>query len=110
MRGSINSYDTVPRYSVDVSVLLLCVITRPFSHCDDDLLPCVTALLSELVNKEKLQQTQSGVKTMRDYAYTRVHRYALTCRGTRMTVFSQACVHRRSCEERRTVTHKNTQT
>ena len=49
MRGSINSYDMVTRYSVDLSVLFLCVITQPFSHCDDDLLPCVTALLSKLV-------------------------------------------------------------
>lgn len=49
MRGSINSYDMVTWYSVDLSVLFLCVITQPFSHCDDDLLPCVTTLLSKLV-------------------------------------------------------------
>lgn len=49
MRWSINSYDIVTGYSVDVSMLFLCVITQPFSHFDDDLLPCVTALSSKLM-------------------------------------------------------------
>lgn len=44
-RGSINSYDMVTRYSVDMSMVFLCVITRPLSRFDDDLLPCLTALL-----------------------------------------------------------------
>lgn len=43
----------VTRYSVDVSVLFLCVITRPFSQFDDDLLPCVTALLTKLVLEDR---------------------------------------------------------
>lgn len=42
MDGSVNSYDMMTWYSVDVSQLLLC-------HSDEDLLPRVTVLLSELV-------------------------------------------------------------
>lgn len=52
------------QYSVDVSVLFLCVITRPFSHFDDDSLPCVTALSSELTmeNREPGATKTSDVK------------------------------------------------
>lgn len=42
MGGSVNSYDMMTWYSVDVSQLLLC-------HSDEDLLPRVTVLLSKLV-------------------------------------------------------------
>lgn len=51
MGGSVNSYDMMTWYSVDVSQLLLC-------HSDEDLLPRVTVLLSELVwgGKRRLLQ------------------------------------------------------
>lgn len=76
------------RYSVDVSMLFLCVITRPFSHFDDDLLPRVTALLSKLVFENSESYNISDVKIMRDYAYTNVQQSALTCTDT--SVFRQA--------------------
>lgn len=62
-------------YSVDVSVLFLCVISRPFSRYDDDFLP-VTALLSKLVLAWKTGKASTNTSSVKKKEGLRLHECA----------------------------------